>query len=74
MTQPTPEQLAKWREEATSFYMRTPINPDRLGHSHFYIDGYLRARQENEQALREIYHRTYPSIEAQLAAIKDLFK
>ena len=50
----TPEQLAKWREEAATAYMTDDISFITSNEKRNYIAGYLRAKQETEQALTPI--------------------
>jgi hypothetical protein len=79
-------QLAKWREEferparnatpmlAILLYAREPGCEYTNNYAESEWQGYLRRCRETEQAFLEIYHRTYPSIEAQLLAIKEFTK
>ena len=52
-TQPTPEQLARWHEDADTAYARDLdvhiSSPSREA----YTAGYIFAKQENEQAIKD---------------------
>lgn len=80
---PTPEQLQAWREEAEAIW----DSDDCLlnGRSHpmtALIHGYLRAKQETEQAVKDVKRKIdaieeclfqkHPSSEAKLLALREL--
>ena len=48
----TPEQLAKWREDARAEYLNDDnIRVEDIAEEH-YVAGYLRAKQETEQVMK----------------------
>lgn len=50
----TPEQIAKWREEAFDFWLKDKHMHATTTSSTAYRSGYLRAKQENEHALKQV--------------------
>lgn len=50
-TQPTPEQIKKWREDAEAIWTKDHTLNSPYPKQHF-IEGYLRAKQETEQAMK----------------------
>lgn len=53
----TPEQLAKWREDAALAYMADDIAMVTTSTRHHFIAGYLRAKEETEQSLKVDDHQ-----------------
>jgi hypothetical protein len=75
----TPAQITEWRKAALTQYIRTPIDPSNVSHSHYYAAGYIRARTEIAKlagaeaeiaALKQGLHRA----DEKLAALMPLAK
>lgn len=54
-TQPTPEQLAKWREEFAKAFPARLLSASHgvVNNNDYVLVGYIRAKQETEQALKD---------------------
>jgi hypothetical protein len=69
--------MSKSQEAFEAWFLREYGCISNGAHTHEKISFYAGAsygRNQAQEKLQAVYHRTYPSIEAQLAAIKELIK